>query len=118
MSDLTVEVTFKNILIGGTTSGIATPVDVFNVTGWIFEIDLNGVPQAIGNPGGGEAYFQLTDRNGGRWKIAADETGVLTKELQGYFGGARTFKVVSAENDAVWMIGIDVTGEFESFYLE
>ena len=118
--DLSVEVVFRNIVIGSSTDtpGIATPVDSFTLGTFEYGVDLNGELYIMNSSATGDQYRYLIDKDLHKWRYSADETGSIVKEDLGVVTGSRTFWIMIDADNFIWLIGSDLNGEFDSQYLQ
>jgi hypothetical protein len=102
----------KDLISGGNSSGFTTPITVFNIGGYDYTIDQNG----IFNPGdfvGGSGPDRIwVDADGYSWLVSNDNNGALSPVRGNQVGGVRTF-VLMINGTNIYAIGIDTNGNFE-----
>ena len=103
----------KDLIGGSNSNGFVTPITVFNIGGYDYTIDQNGVFNPGDFVGGSGANKSLIDIDGYKWNISNDNNGALIKVRENLpIGGPRTF-VLMLNGSSIYAIGIDTTGNFE-----
>lgn len=103
----------KDLIGGSNSNGFVTPITVFNIGGYDYTIDQNGVFNPGDFVGGSGPNKNWVDVDGYNWEVTNDNNGELVPTRLTQVGGPRTF-VLMINGNSIYAIGIDTTGEFES----
>lgn len=102
----------KDLIGGSNSNGFVTPITVFNIGGYDYTIDQNGVFNPGDFVGGSGPDRNWVDVDGYNWVVSNDNNGALSPVRGNQVGGIRTF-VLMINGTNIYAIGIDTNGNFE-----